>query len=147
MKAGVVIARKAIMPPPGVLRARNGSGDIFPFKFRRLSGSLSDRRFFSATDAGYFSGFLMVPPGSPFYVLWPRRIKSVKSVGAFESSPHTAFSGSISFLKQQTCPQLWTVWTSPLPLATPAAPRGPRWGAFHLAGGLRGMDSSSNDRC
>lgn len=39
MKAGVVIARKAIMPPPGVLRARNGSGDIFPFKFRRLSGA------------------------------------------------------------------------------------------------------------
>lgn len=39
MKAGVVIARKAIMPPPGVLRARNGIGDIFPFKFRRLSGA------------------------------------------------------------------------------------------------------------
>lgn len=36
---GVVIARKAVMAPPGVLRARNGRGDIFPFKFHRLLGA------------------------------------------------------------------------------------------------------------
>lgn len=46
MKAGVVIARKAIMPPAGVLRARNGRGDIFPFKSRRLLGAwLTGRSF------------------------------------------------------------------------------------------------------
>lgn len=39
MKAGVVIARKAIMVPSGVLRAQNGRGDIFPFKFHRLLGA------------------------------------------------------------------------------------------------------------
>lgn len=46
MNAGVVIARKAIMPPAGVLRARNGRGDIFPFKSRRLLGAwLTGRSF------------------------------------------------------------------------------------------------------
>lgn len=117
MKAGVVIARKAMMPPPGVLGAQSGRGDILPF--------MSDRLFFTATDAGNFSGFLMLQPVSPVCLLWPQRSKSVKSVGAFESSLHTAFGNSILLLKQQTCPQLWIVCTFPLPLAcftTPAWP-------------------------
>lgn len=46
MKVGVVIVRKGIMPPPGVLRTQNGRGDIFPFKFRRLLGACLTGRCF-----------------------------------------------------------------------------------------------------
>lgn len=89
MKVGVVIARKAIMPPAGVLRAQNGRGDVFPFKFRRLLGACLTGPSFSATDAGCFSGFLMVQPGSPVSLIGPQRSERVKRVGAFESPLHT----------------------------------------------------------
>lgn len=36
---GVVMARKAIMAPSGVLRTQNGRGDILPFKLHQLLGA------------------------------------------------------------------------------------------------------------
>lgn len=56
MKAGVVITRKAIMPPPGVLRTQNGRGDVFPFKFRLLLGAcLTGRSFLQQMPVAFLA--------------------------------------------------------------------------------------------